>query len=92
MEPRHMGVKAVLVKSLARIHETNLKKQCILALTYSNKSDYDKIREDDSFSILQLNDFSSGCNLKIQINHIDGSEDIFLSNIILNQRINTLKL
>ena len=76
MEPRHMGVKAVLVKSFARIHETNLKKQGILALTFLDKNDYDKIREDDSFNILQLSDFTPGDNLKIQINHIDGSHDM----------------
>jgi len=75
MEPRHMGVKAVLVKSFARIHETNLKKQGILALTFLNKNDYDKIREDDSFNILQLSNFTADNNLKIQINHIDGSHD-----------------
>ena len=76
MEPRHMGIRAVLVKSFARIHETNLKKQGVLALTFSDKNDYNKIREDDSLNILQLSDFSPGCNLKIQINHIDGTHDI----------------
>jgi aconitate hydratase len=75
MEPRHMGVRAVLVKSFARIHETNLKKQGVLALTFSNKTDYDKIKEDDSFKILGLSHFSPNNNLKIQITHIDGSSD-----------------
>ena len=75
MEPRHMGVRAVLVKSFARIHETNLKKQGVLALTFLNKDDYDKIKEDDSFKILGLNSFSPNKNLEIQINHIDGSHE-----------------
>ena len=75
MEPRHMGVRAVLVKSFARIHETNLKKQGVLALTFLNKDDYDKIKEDDSFKILGLNSFSPNKNLEIQINHIDGSNE-----------------
>ena len=76
MEPRYMGVRAVLVKSFARIHETNLKKQGMLALTFLDKSDYDKIKEDDSLVILGLNEFSTGVNLKIQINHIDKTSDI----------------
>ena len=70
-----MGVRAVLVKSFARIHETNLKKQGVLALTFLNKDDYDKIKEDDSFKILGLNSFSPNKNLEIQINHIDGSHE-----------------
>ena len=76
MEPRHMGVRAVLVKSFARIHETNLKKQGVLALTFSNRLDYDKIKEDDSLKILGLNSFSPNDNLEIQINHIDGSSEL----------------
>ncbi len=76
MEPRHMGVKAVLVKSFARIHETNLKKQGILALTFSNKDDYSKILEDDVFKIIGLDNFKPNKNLKIKIIHIDGSNDL----------------
>ena len=67
MEPRFMGVKAVLVKSFARIHETNLKKQGILALTFKNKMDYDKIAEDATFNIINLNKFSPGNILKIEM-------------------------
>ncbi len=76
MEPRHMGVQAVLVKSFARIHETNLKKQGILALTFSNKTDYDKILEDDIFQIIDLSNFSSGKNLKIKIIHSNKDVDL----------------
>ena len=77
MEPRHMGVKAVLVRSFARIHETNLKKQGMLALTFVNKEDYDKILEDDLIDILGLGEFSPGKNLKIKLHHADGSQDEF---------------
>ena len=76
MEPRFMKVKAVIVKSFARIHETNLKKQGILALTFSDKSDYDKIMEDDTFNIVNLNQFKPHQNLKCEIHHKDGSKDI----------------
>jgi len=76
MEPRHMGVKAVLVKSFARIHETNLKKQGILALTFANKEDYDKIFEDDSFQIIGLNNFSPNKNLQIKIIHSNKDFDL----------------
>ncbi len=75
MEPRHLGVKAVIVKSFARIHETNLKKQGMLALTFANESDYDKIREDDTFSFPDLNQFAPGKNLKLLVTHADGSSD-----------------
>ncbi|MBX7226598.1 MAG: aconitate hydratase [Chitinophagales bacterium] len=75
MEPRHLGVRAVLVKSFARIHETNLKKQGMLALTFANKEDYDKIQEDDSIDILGLTSFTPGKNLQIVLNHKDGSTD-----------------
>lgn len=77
MEPRHMGVKAVLVRSFARIHETNLKKQGMLALTFSDKSDYDKIREDDLIDILGLKEFAPGKNLRVLLNHSDGTEEQF---------------
>ncbi|MAV59387.1 MAG: aconitate hydratase [Candidatus Marinimicrobia bacterium] len=75
MEPRFVCVKAVIVKSFARIHETNLKKQGILALTFNNKSDYNLIKEDDTFDIINLNDFQPGKSLKVIINHIDNSQD-----------------
>jgi len=73
MEPRHLGVKVVLVKSFARIHETNLKKQGMLALTFSNPDDYLKIREDDSFDLIGLNTFSPGKPLTVRIRHNDGT-------------------
>ncbi len=75
MEPRNMGVKAVLVKSFARIHETNLKKQGVLALTFTDKNDYEKILEDDTFDILGLTDFTPGKNLQLVINHKNGTKD-----------------
>jgi len=75
MEPRHLGVRAVLVKSFARIHETNLKKQGMLALTFANPADYDKIKEDDSFDIVGLTSFAPGKPLTVVANHTDGSKD-----------------
>lgn len=75
MEPRHLGVRAVLVKSFARIHETNLKKQGMLALTFSNKEDYNKIQEDDTIDIIGLTSFTPGHNLSVVLNHSDGSKD-----------------
>lgn len=75
MEPRFLGVKAVVVKSFARIHETNLKKQGMLALTFVNPSDYDKIRQDDYVSILDFDGFAPKKNLTIQLKHSDGSSD-----------------
>ncbi|GAB4451064.1 MAG: aconitate hydratase [Bacteroidia bacterium] len=80
MEPRYLGVKAVLVKSFARIHETNLKKQGMLALTFANKEDYDKIQEDDTFDIIGLTEFTPGKPLTIVIHHKDGSTDTILAN------------
>jgi aconitate hydratase len=77
MEPRHMGVKAVLVRSFARIHETNLKKQGMLALTFTNRADYDKIREDDRIDIVGLIDFTSGKNLNVILHHSDGTTEQF---------------
>ena len=64
MEPRHLGVRAIIVKSFARIHETNLKKQGMLALTFANKEDYDKVQEDDTIDILGLKEFAPGVPLK----------------------------
>ena len=75
MEPRHLGVRAVLVKSFARIHETNLKKQGMLALTFANTADYDKIKENDSIDIVGLTSFSPGNQLTLVLNHEDGSKD-----------------
>lgn len=77
MEPRFLNVKAILVKSFARIHETNLKKQGMLALTFVNKDDYNKIQENDKISILGLTDFKPGKNLTIELTHKDGSKESF---------------
>ena len=80
MEPRHLGVKAVLVKSFARIHETNLKKQGMLAITFANTADYDKIQEDDSIEVLGLTSFAPGVQLTVKLNHKDGSAEEFKVN------------
>ena len=85
MEPRHLGVKAVLVRSFARIHETNLKKQGVLALTFANKEDYDKIREDDTLDIVGLSEFAPGKPLKIIANHADETPDNIPVNHSYNQ-------
>ena len=85
MEPRHLGVRAVLVKSFARIHETNLKKQGMLALTFVNKLDYDKILEDDTFAFIDLAEFQTGKIVKIKITHYDGSVDIVECNHTYNE-------
>jgi aconitate hydratase len=76
MEPRHLGVKMILVKSFARIHETNLKKQGMLALTFSDKSDYDLIEEYDTFNLIDLDQFSPGNPIKLQVIHPNKSNDI----------------
>ena len=75
MEPRHLGVRAVIVKSFARIHETNLKKQGMLGLTFDNENDYDKIKEDDTFNFLDLDQFADGKQLTLEVVHSDGSKD-----------------
>jgi len=75
MEPRHLGVRAILVRSFARIHETNLKKQGMLALTFANKEDYDKVQEDDQIDILGLISFTPGKALTVVLRHEDGTED-----------------
>jgi aconitate hydratase len=80
MEPRHLGVRAILVKSFARIHETNLKKQGMLALTFADKADYDKIREDDTIDIKGMTSFTPGIQLTIVLNHSDGSSEEFKVN------------
>ncbi|MGB2225058.1 MAG: aconitate hydratase [Polaribacter sp.] len=85
MQPRHLGVAAVLVKSFARIHETNLKKQGMLGLTFVNENDYDLIQEDDTFNFLDLDQFSPGKPLTIEVVHTDGSTDIVKANHTYNQ-------
>ena len=85
MEPRHLGVKAVLVKSFARIHETNLKKQGMLALTFAEKEDYNKIREEDTFDVIRLSSFTPGKLLTIRIHHVDGSTDEIRANHSYNR-------
>ncbi|TYR32154.1 aconitate hydratase [Sphingobacterium phlebotomi] len=84
MEPRHLGVRAVLVKSFARIHETNLKKQGMLGLTFDNKDDYDKIQEDDTVDIIGLTEFAPGKPLTIILHHADGTQDSILVNHTYN--------
>ncbi|MEN9369410.1 MAG: hypothetical protein RI952_275 [Bacteroidota bacterium] len=86
MEPRHLGVRAILVKSFARIHETNLKKQGMLALTFANTADYDKILEDDNIDINGLNEFAPGKALEICLNHADGSKETISVNHTYNQQ------
>ncbi len=85
MEPRHMGVKAVLVRSFARIHEANLKKQGMLALTFADKSDYDKIREDDLIDVIGLTQFSANTPLTVKLRHSDGTVDQFKVNHSYNE-------
>jgi aconitate hydratase len=84
MEPRHLGVRAILVKSFARIHETNLKKQGMLGLTFANKDDYNKIKEDDTFDIIGLTTFSPDKPLTLVIHHSDGTSE----NITVNHTYN----
>lgn len=86
MEPRHLGVRAILVKSFARIHETNLKKQGMLGLTFADKNDYDKVQEDDVIDILGLTTFAPGVPLKVVLHHKDGSEDSFNVNHTYNDQ------
>ncbi|CEN41906.1 aconitate hydratase [Capnocytophaga cynodegmi] len=84
MEPRHLGVRAVLVKSFARIHETNLKKQGMLALTFANEGDYDKIQEDDTINFLDLTEFAPNKPLHLEFVHADGTKDIIVANHTYN--------
>ena len=86
MEPRHLGVRVVLTKSFARIHETNLKKQGMLALTFANKADYDKIQEDDSIDVVGLTSFAPGTPLTLVLTHKDGSTDSIEANHTYNQQ------
>ncbi len=85
MEPRFLGVRAILVKSFARIHETNLKKQGMLALTFANPLDYDLIQEDDSIDILGLTEFAPGKPLQVVLNHADGSSHSIAVNHTYNE-------
>ncbi|WP_435625106.1 aconitate hydratase [Flagellimonas sp.] len=84
MQPRHLGVAAVLVKSFARIHETNLKKQGMLALTFANENDYDLIQEDDTFNFLDIAEFAPGKPLTLEVVHADGSKDTIMANHTYN--------
>ncbi len=85
MEPRHLGVAAVLVKSFARSHETNLKKQGMLGLTFANEADYDLIQEDDTFNFVDLNEFTPGKPLTLEVVHADGTKDSVLANHTYNK-------
>ncbi len=85
MEPRHLGVKAVIVKSFARIHETNLKKQGMLALTFDNPTDYDLVRQDDTVDIVDFSDMAPNKPLTVRLNHSDGSSDTFKVNHTYNK-------
>jgi len=84
MEPRFLGVKVVLVKSFARIHETNLKKQGMLGITFANEADYDLIQEDDTFNFVDLKDFAPGKQITVEVVHADGSSDTILANHTYN--------
>lgn len=84
MQPRHLGVRAIIVKSFARIHETNLKKQGMLALTFANETDYDKVQENDRISFVDLVNFTAGKQLTLMLNHEDGSNE----NILVNHTYN----
>lgn len=86
MEPRHLGVKAVLVKSFARIHETNLKKQGMLALTFDNEADYDKIQEDDTINLIDLDAFAPDKPLNIELIHANGSKETIKVNHSYNKQ------
>ena len=86
MEPRHLGVRAILVKSFARIHETNLKKQGMLAITFADKTDYDKIQEDDNIDIIGLTHFAADVPLTLLLNHKDGTRDSIKVNHTYNDQ------
>ncbi|MCK4750400.1 MAG: aconitate hydratase, partial [Bacteroidales bacterium] len=85
MEPRHLGVRVVLVKSFARIHETNLKKQGMLGLTFASKNDYDLVRENDVIDVLGLKELEPGRPVQIRLTHADGTTDEFPVNHTLNE-------
>jgi aconitate hydratase len=84
MEPRFLNVKVILAKSFARIHETNLKKQGMLALTFANKNDYNKVREDDYITIANIQDFQPNVPLTVVLHHLDGTDDTFKANHTFN--------
>ncbi|HLW14674.1 MAG TPA: aconitate hydratase [Flavobacteriaceae bacterium] len=86
MQPRHLGVAAVLVKSFARIHETNLKKQGMLGLTFANEADYDLIQEDDSFNFVDIESFAPNKPLTLEITHKDGTKDTIKVNHTYNEQ------
>ena len=92
MQPRHLGVSVVLVKSFARIHETNLKKQGMLGVTFVQEADYDKFQEDDVIDLIDLKDFTPGKPLAMRLTHTDGSQDQIQVNHSYNaQQINWFK-
>ncbi|MFT5183914.1 MAG: aconitate hydratase, partial [Flavobacteriales bacterium] len=92
MQPRFLGVCAVLVKSFARIHETNLKKQGMLGLTFATESDYDKIQENDTINFIDLESFAPGKQISMEFVHADGSKDLIMTNHTYNaQQIDWFK-
>ncbi|RCH54424.1 aconitate hydratase [Mucilaginibacter hurinus] len=84
MEPRHLGVRVILVKSFARIHETNLKKQGMLGITFADPADYEKIQEDDKIDVIGLTEFAPGKQLTVVLHHTDGTKDTFAVNHTYN--------
>ena len=86
MEPRFLNVRVILAKSFARIHETNLKKQGMLALTFADKADYDKIQEHDLLSVIGLPDFAPGRNLTVVLHHEDGTKESFEAQHTYNEQ------
>ena len=86
MEPRFLGVRAIIVKSFARIHETNLKKQGMLALTFADKDDYDKVQEDDTIDIVGLKEFAPGGSLTVLLHHENGETDSIEVNHTYNEQ------
>jgi len=86
MEPRHLGVRAAIVKSFARIHETNLKKQGMLAFTFDDEKNYDIIREDDTFNFIDLEEFAPGRKLTLEVEHSDGTKDTIKLNHTFNRQ------
>ena len=84
LEPRHLGGRAIIVKSFARIHETNLKKQGLLPLTFDKPQDYDKIKPDDKISLLDVEKIAPGVQVKALVKHSDGSEDTIVLNHTMN--------
>ena len=86
MEPRHLGVRAIVVKSFARIHETNLKKQGMLALTFADKADYEKVQEDDTIDIVGLTQFAEGSAISMVLHHSNGQSDTIMLNHTYNEQ------